>query len=324
VTARYRGRFAPSPTGDLHLGSAAAALVAWLRARAAAGAFILRIEDIDRPRVVAGSEARILDDLRWLGLDWDEGPDIGGPAGPYTQSERSGFYLEALERLAARGHLFACYCSRAEVARAATAPHGPGDDGPRYPGTCRTLTQAQRAAHEKAGRRPALRLRAEPQDIALDDQIAGRIHQDVAAAVGDFILRRADGLFAYQLAVVVDDLAMDIAEIVRGDDLLGSTPRQLLLRALLAPEARPLHFAHLPLILGPDGKRLSKRHGAISVRAFRSAGFTAERLVGRLAASLGLCPPDTALRPADLLADFSFTKLARTPTVWTELPPERH
>ena len=316
-----RGRFAPSPTGDLHLGGARTALIAWLAARRDGSRLVLRMEDIDAPRVVPGAATRLLEDLRWLGLDWDEGPDIGGPRAPYTQSERSPFYLDALERLAARGHLYPCYCSRAEVARAATAPHGPGDEGPRYPGTCRALTEAQRAAHEKAGRRPALRLRVEPQDIAFCDPLAGPIHQDVAAAVGDFILRRADGLFAYQLAVVVDDLAMYIAEVVRGDDLLGSTPRQLLLRALLTPQAGPLHFAHLPLILGPDGKRLSKRHGAISVRAFRAAGWTAERLIGRLAASLGLCPPDTDLRPADLLPDFSFAKLGRTPTIWTELPP---
>ncbi|HEX2569068.1 MAG TPA: tRNA glutamyl-Q(34) synthetase GluQRS [Polyangia bacterium] len=316
-----RGRFAPSPTGDLHLGGARTALLAWLAARRDGSSLVLRMEDIDTPRVVPGAAGRLLEDLRWLGLDWDEGPDVGGPDAPYTQSERSRFYLDALERLAAGRHLFPCYCSRAEVARAATAPHGPGDDGPRYPGTCRHLTEAQRAAHEKAGRRPALRLRVEPGDIALTDQLAGPVHQDVAAALGDFILRRADGLFAYQLAVVVDDLAMNIAEIVRGDDLLGSTPRQLLLRALLAPDAPPLRFAHLPLILGPDGKRLSKRHGAISVRAFRAAGWTAERLVGRLAASLGLCPPDTALRPAELLAGFSYDKLDRTPTVWTVLPP---
>lgn len=316
-----RGRFAPSPTGDLHLGGARTALIAWLAARRDGSSLVLRMEDIDTPRVVPGAASRLLEDLRWLGLDWDEGPDIGGPRAPYTQSERSGFYLDALERLEARGHLFPCYCSRAEVARAATAPHGPGDDGPRYPGTCRTLTQEQRTAHEQAGRRPALRLRVEPQDITLCDQLTGPLHQDVAAAVGDFILRRADGLFAYQLAVVVDDLAMDIGEVVRGDDLLGSTPRQLLLRALLAPQAGPLHFAHLPLILGPDGKRLSKRHGAISVRAFRDSGWAAERLVGHLAASLDLCPPGTALRPADLLPEFSFIKLARTPTVWTELPP---
>jgi glutamyl-tRNA synthetase len=316
-----RGRFAPSPTGDLHLGGARTALVAWLAARRDGSSLVLRMEDIDTPRVVPGAAARLLEDLYWLGLDWDEGPDRGGPAAPYTQSERRGLYLDTLGRLAADGHLFPCYCSRAEVARAATAPHGPGDEGPRYPGTCRTLTRDQRAAHEKAGRRPSLRLRVEPRDIAWTDQLAGPLRQDVAAAVGDFILQRADGLFAYQLAVVLDDLVMDIAEVVRGDDLLGSTPRQLLLRDLLAPAAPPLGFAHVPLILGPDGKRLSKRHGAISVRAYRAAGWTAERLVGRLGASLGLCPPETALRPADLVAAFSFTQLARAPTVWTEPPP---
>ncbi len=308
----YRGRFAPSPTGDLHLGGARTALVAWLAARAAGGAYVVRVEDLDGPRVVPGAEERILEDLRWLGLDWDEGPDVGGPHAPYRQSLRLARYDAAVERLLADGRAFRCWCSRAEVARAATAPHGPGDDGPRYPGTCR-----ERTTPPPRDRRASVRLRVDPEVVGFSDGLHGATSQDVAAAVGDFVIRRADGIPAYQLAVVVDDTAMGITDIVRGDDLLTSTPRQLLLyRALAAP---PPRFAHVPLILGPDGARLSKRHGAISIRALRDRGRTPRDVVGMLASTLGLCPPNTPITPRDLIADFSLARITRAPTT---LDPE--
>ncbi len=317
--AAHRGRFAPSPTGDLHLGGARTALAAWLAARAAGASFVLRVEDLDPPRTVAGAERRILDDLRALGLDWDEGPDVGGPHAPYRQSERGARYDEALARLARDGRVYPCYCSRAEIARAAAAAPAPPDahpdeDGPRYPGTCRHLTKDQVVAHERAGRRPALRFRVEPEVIAWDDGVLGPSSGD-AAAVGDFVLRRADGLPAYQLAVVVDDGAMAIGEVVRGADLTGSTARQIALgRALGQPTPR---FAHVPLVLGPDGARLGKRHGAIAVRALL-ASHPPERIVGRLAATLGLCAPDEELRPGALAASlrgrFDLARLPRTPT----------
>jgi glutamyl-tRNA synthetase len=306
VTA-YRGRFAPSPTGDLHLGGARTALVSWLAARAAGGGYLVRVEDLDGPRVVPGADARILEDLRWLGLDWDEGPDVGGPHAPYQQSLRLARYDAAVEKLLADGRAFRCWCSRAEVARAATAPHGPTDDGPRYPGTCRA-----RATPPPRDRRPSVRLRVDNEITTFDDGVHGPWHDDVAATVGDFVVRRADGIPAYQLAVVVDDAGMGITDVVRGDDLLGSTARQLLLYRALG--ATPPRFAHVPLILGPDGARLSKRHGAVSVRALAERGLSPARVVGLLAGTLGLCPPGSELLPAALVDGFTLDRLARTPT----------
>jgi glutamyl-tRNA synthetase len=277
----YRGRFAPSPTGDLHLGSIATALVAWLSARAAGGRLVLRVEDIDTPRVVAGSEARQLDDLRWLGLDWDEGPDVGGPGAPYRQSERNARYEEALARLAARNLLYRCDCSRAEIAAIASAPH-PGEEGPRYPGTCRDFGMRERAWK----RPPAIRLRVSDQAIAVDDALQGRVSQDVAREVGDFVLKRGDGVYAYQLACVVDDLAMDVTEVVRGADLLGSTPRQVMLAGLLGGAAPA--FAHVPLVVAADGARLAKRAPDVTLRDHREAGRQPGDVITLVAKMLGL------------------------------------
>lgn len=306
----YRGRFAPSPTGDLHLGSAATALVAWASARLAGGAFVLRVEDIDAPRTIVGAEMRQLDDLHWLGLDWDEGPDVGGPRGPYRQSERSARYEAALEHLARRDLLFYCDCSRAEIARIASAPHA-GDDGPRYPGTCRSAGLRRRVFR----RPPAIRLAVPAGVIALEDALQGSIRQDVAAEVGDFVLRRGDGVWAYQLAVVVDDLAMGITEVVRGADLLASTPRQVLLARLLGGEAP--RYAHVPLVVGADGQRLAKRAPGISLRDRRARGETAARTIELLTRVLGLRPART---PAELLASFDRSVLSGRRTL--RLPPE--
>ena len=288
----YRGRFAPSPTGDLHLGSVATALVAWLSARRAGGRLVLRVEDIDRPRVVAGAEGRQLDDLRWLGLDWDEGPDVGGPAAPYRQSERSARYEDALARLAAKDVLYYCDCSRVEIAAVASAPH-PGDEGPRYPGTCRGHGLRDRAWK----RPPAIRVRVPPGTIAVDDALQGRVAQDVAAEVGDFVLKRGDGVYAYQLACVVDDLAMGITEVVRGADLLRSTLRQVLLARLLG--GTPAAFAHVPLVLAVDGARLAKRAHGVTVRDHRAAGRDAGDVIALVASMLGL----PARRAAAALVD---------------------
>ncbi len=288
----YRGRFAPSPTGDLHLGSAATALVAWLSARAAGGTLVLRVEDIDGPRLTAGSEARQLDDLRWLGLDWDEGPDVGGPVGPYRQSERGDRYRDALAALAARGLTYYCDCSRAEIARIASAPHV-GDDGPRYPGTCRPHGMTTRPWK----RPPAIRLAVPAGEIVVHDALAGTVRQDVAAAVGDVVLRRGDGLWAYQLAVVVDDLAMGVTEVVRGIDLLGSAPRQVLLAGLLGGAAPG--FGHVPLVVAADGTRLAKRAPGVTLRDLRAQGRSPADVLAILTRTLGL--PD-ATTPAALLA----------------------
>jgi glutamyl-tRNA synthetase len=298
-----RGRFAPTPSGDLHLGGARTALCAWLQVRAAGGTLVMRVEDLDRPRAMPGAEERILDDLCWLGLDWDEGPT--------HQSERTALYQAAVDELLAGGRAFECFCSRADVARAAQAPHA-GEEGPRYPGTCRALTAAERDERRKT-RSPSVRLRVDPEIVAFSDGVHGAQQEDVSATVGDFVLRRSDGIFAYQLAVVVDDLAQNISDVLRGDDLLSSTARQILLYRALG--AAPPRFAHVPLVLGPDGARLAKRHGAISIRAMRERGDSPSQIVGRLAATLGLCPPDTDVTPRELLAGFSLARIPRSPTV---------
>ena len=296
----YRGRFAPSPTGDLHVGSAATALVAWLAARAVGGALVLRVEDIDHPRVVPGSVARQLDDLRWLGLDWDEGPDVGGPHAPYRQSERNAIYDDALARLAARDLLYYCDCSRAEIARVASAPH-PGEEGPRYPGTCRGFGLRERAWK----RPPATRLAVPDGVVTVTDALQGEIVEDVAARVGDFVLKRGDGMYAYQLACVVDDLAMGITEVVRGADLLESTARQVLLTRLLG--GTPPGFAHVPLVVASDGSRLAKRAGDVAIRDHRERDRTASAVLRRLATLLGL---PAAAAPGELVTAFRRDTLA--------------
>jgi glutamyl-tRNA synthetase len=302
-----RGRYAPSPTGDLHLGNVRTALLAWLFARQAGGAFVLRVEDLDRPRVRPGATARMLEDLRWLGLDWDEGPDCGGPFGPYLQSERKAIYDNYLARLRTADLVYPCYCSRAEVARAASAPQGAGDEGPRYPGTCRSLSAAERRAREAAGRRPCLRFRAPDRLIQFTDLVAGPVMQNVAEVVGDFIVSRSDGIPAYQFAVVVDDGLMRITQVVRGADLLSSTARQIALFEALG-FAAPV-FGHVPLVVDAQGERLAKREQAAGVGALRAAGYSPERVLGALAASCDLCPPGEALSARELLASFEPERL---------------
>jgi glutamyl-tRNA synthetase len=269
----------------------------------------MRVEDLDGPRVRPGLESRILEELRWLGLDWDEGPDVGGPHGPYRQSERAGRYAAALDRLRGEGLAYPCFCSRAEIAQASQAPHA-SDDGPRYPGTCRDLSPAERA--DRAARRPpAWRFRVLPGPVTFRDRFHGECSFDVEATVGDFVVARADGVPAYQLAVAVDDAAMDVTDVLRGDDLLPSTSRQLLLyRALGLPVPR---FAHVPLVVGADGERLAKRHGALSVGELRERGVGAPAVVGLLAAASGLAPPGARVMPADLVAGFRLDRVPREP-----------
>jgi glutamyl-tRNA synthetase len=302
-----RGRYAPSPTGDLHLGNVRTALLAWLFTRRAGGAFVLRVEDLDQARVRPGAIAQTLEDLRWLGLDWDEGPDCGGPFGPYLQSERQAIYHGYLARLRAAGLIYPCYCSRAEVALSASAPQGASGDGPRYPGTCRNLSAAERRAREAEGRRPCLRFRAPDRVIEFVDLVAGPVMQNVAQNVGDFIVSRSDGIPAYQFAVVVDDALMQITQVVRGADLLNSTARQLALFEALGFGVP--RFGHVPLVVDAQGVRLAKRERAVGVGALRAAGVAVEHVVSALAASCGLCEPGEALSVCDLLASFAPERL---------------
>jgi glutamyl-tRNA synthetase len=295
----FDGRFAPSPTGPLHLGNLRTALLAWLFARSAGAQFLVRVEDLDRSRVRPGIEEAQLADLRSLGLDWD-GPVV-------RQSERMGLYEEAIARLDADGLLYPCYCTRAEVRAAASAPHGiPAAD--RYPGTCRHLTEAQRAEREAAGRPPALRVRSGDARITFEDRLLGRFGE----TVDDFVVRRNDGTPAYQLAVVVDDARQGIVEVVRGADLADSTPRQILLARLLGlPEPR---YAHVPLMLGPDGRRLAKRHGAVTLSE-RDEG--PEEIRAWMARSLGLARAGETPSPGELIARFDPERLPREPTLWS-------
>ena len=266
-----RGRFAPSPTGELHLGHARTALLAWLQVREAGGQFILRLEDLDSGRVRGGSSDGILRDLEWLGLDWDEGWDVGGPHAPYAQSERQELY----EAAAASLETYPCTCSRLEVMQASSAPHGVEAH---YPGTCRSgVTHANRNA--------ALRWRVPDLEVRVADAIAGEIVENVAQTIGDFVIRRSDGAWAYQLACVVDDADMGITDVVRGADLLSSTARQaLLLDTLGVPRPR---FWHVPLLTDDSGTRLAKRNGALSLRQMREGGADPKALIADIASSLG-------------------------------------
>ncbi len=297
------GRYAPSPSGRMHLGNLCCCLLAWLSAKAKGGRIVLRIEDLDAERCPRRYADLLEQDLAWLGLSADEGGSADGPAGPYYQSERAEIYLRYYERLAAKGLVYPCFCSRSAL-RAASAPHR-SDGQVVYPGTCRGLAPAAAAA--KAARRaPAWRVRVPEQELGFTDGHMGRYTENLATDCGDFIVRRADGVFAYQLAVVVDDALMGITEVVRGADLLPSTPRQLwLYRELDLPAPR---FYHLPLLLAPDGHRLSKRNGDQSL-ANLQLRYTAEEIIGRLAYLCGLLPAPTACRAEDLIQDFRWEKV---------------
>ncbi|HEY6880469.1 MAG TPA: glutamate--tRNA ligase family protein, partial [Polyangiales bacterium] len=263
--------------------------------------FVLRSEDIDGPRVGPGSLAQLMGALRFLGIDWDEGPDVGGPHAPYEQSLRSERYRDAIERLRAEGRIYGCKCTRKELA-IASAPHG--EFGPVYPGTCRS-TPATGAAL-------AQRFVVDAELPSFVDGMLGEVH---ATAGGDFVVQRADGMVSYQLAVVVDDIEMEISEVVRGADLAGCTGWQLSLYRALG--ARPPAFVHAPILLGDDGKRLSKRDQATSIDALRERGMSAAQIVGALAASLSLVPAGTAVEARDLVAGFSLAHIRERPFTLT-------
>ena len=299
------GRFAPSPSGRIHLGNILCCLLAWLSARQKGGRVVLRIEDLDTARCPRRYADQMEADLRWLGLDWDEGPGTGGPHEPYYQSRRTALYQAALEKLEQQELVYPCFCTRAEL-HAASAPHR--EDGQvLYAGTCRDLT-AEQIAEKRKGRAPALRLRVPDEDWGFTDGHMGPYRENLARDCGDFLLRRSDGMFAYQLAVVVDDAAMGVTEVVRGSDLLDSTPRQLYLYHLLGLE--PPAFFHGPLLLASDGHRLSKRNADAGLDDLQDR-MTAAEILGKLAYAAGFNPsaePKTAER---LLPDFDWTKVPK-------------
>lgn len=294
------GRFAPSPSGPLHLGNLRTALVAWLWARANGGRFLLRVENLDPVRSRRAHEAGQLRDLSRIGVNWD--------AEPLRQSDRLEVYRAALESLQAAGRVYPCWCTRAEVRQAASAPQGDRPEGA-YPGTCRALSRRARAERARSGRPVALRLEAGERRVAFVD----RLHGSVEGVVDDFVLWRADDTPAYNLAVVVDDSEQGVGEVVRGDDLLAGTPRQLLLYELLR-RAAPA-YAHVPLVLGADGRRLAKRHGSVTLDERLARGEPVDAAVGWMAASLGLVPSGLRLRAEDLIEIFDPRVLSRAPTV---------
>lgn len=320
--ARVRGRFAPSPTGPLHLGNARTALLAWLHARSEGGSFILRIEDLDPDRSRPEAARSIVDDLHWLGIDWDEGPGVGGAFGPYTQSERTERYREVLARLARKGRVYPCHCTRAEVRQAASAPHGPQPTVYKYPGTCRPKTPGEWERLAQAGpvfsgegRQPSYRFAVSAETIAFADGFAGDQRSNLAESIGDFVVWRSDGVAAYHLAVAVDDAAQEITHVVRGDDLLATTPCQIaVLRALELPVPK---YLHVPLMMDESGRRLAKRQGDLTLSALRAAGVSPEAVAGFLAWTCGLLPAPVKARPQELVPGFSLDKVERRPAVLT-------
>lgn len=273
----YRGRIAPTPSGYLHLGHGRTFYTAWQRARERGGTLVLRNEDLDPQRSKPEYVAAMYEDLRWFGLDWDEGPDVGGPFAPYVQSERRGSYLAAWRQLVERGFVYACVCTRRELAQAAQAPHE--DDEPLYPGTCRERNLAAGRSVEAGPAGFNWRFRApDGEAVGFTDLRLGAQEFTAGRDFGDFVIWRRDDVPAYQLAVAVDDSAMGITEVVRGEDLLKSTARQLLLLRALG-HAPPQYF-HCPLVTDGQGVRLAKRHSGLSLRALREGGANPAELRG--------------------------------------------
>ena len=308
--AQVVGRLAPSPTGGLHLGHARTFLIAWLAARQAGGRVILRIEDLDRSRVRAGAAHTALEDLRWLGLDWDEGPDIGGPSEPYVQSERTAIYEEMLERLKRTESVYPCTCTRADVARAASAPHS-DEEGPAYPGTCSNRCAGDSEALED---RPfAWRFRVPSGVVEWDDLLLGRVAFDPARLGGDFIVARNQCGHSYQLAVVADDAAMGVNQVIRGNDLVPSTPRQILLYRQ-AGWSVPV-FGHVSLAVESDGRRLAKRDGSLKLAALREKGVDPRLLIAALVHSCGWIQELMPMMPGDAIGTFDLQSLSPEPWV---------
>lgn len=322
-----RGRLAPSPTGFLHLGNFWSFMHAWLSVRAKGGRLVLRMEDIDPQRSKSFFADAIMEDLAWVGIDWDEGP--------FFQSGRIEFYMDAIRKLSDSGVVYRCYCTRKELRALAGAPH-PGECASPYPGTCRNLTSEQRERLESSGRNWALRVRYPDQekavyDMALSPQCrflpdalaglpgcrvdaSGKFVFPPEAAGGDFAICRSDGVIAYTLAVVVDDADMGITEIIRGNDILAATPRQLVLHELLGNKALP-EFGHVPLVLDAEGERLAKRHNGLQLRALRDAGVRPEAIVGYFAWRAGLIDEPRPTTLAELTQGYSPERIGMRPIV---------
>ncbi len=309
-----RVRFAPSPTGYLHVGNARTALFNWLFARHHQGVFVLRIEDTDVERSEARHEAQLIEDLRWFGLDWDEGPDVGGAFGPYRQSERQAIYARYAVQLIDAGRAYYCFCSPEQLEAERQAALAAGQQ-PKYSGRCRTRPREEAARKVAEGQPASLRLKIAPGDLAWNDLVHGWVSFS-SDVIGDFILLRSDGHPAYNYAVVIDDHLMQISHVIRGDDHISNTPRQLALYAALGWQ--PPQFAHLSTILGPDRARLSKRHGATSLQNFRDLGVLPEALRNYVAL-LGWSSPEEnreIFTSAELIQQFSLERVSKSPAVF--------
>jgi len=308
-----RCRFAPAPSGSLHVGNVRSALFSWLWARHNEGVFILRVEDTDASRVTEEAFRGVLDDLRWLGLDWDEGPEVGGPHGPYRQSERAQLYREKVQELLAGGHAYRCYCTEAELEQRKQAAMARGE-APGYDGHCRALADTQIASYEAEGRTSVVRFRMPDTEQVVDDLVKGEVRW-APGELRDFVLARRDGSPVFLLAVAVDDLLMGVTHVVRGDDLLASAPRNA--RVIEALGGTPPVYAHVPQVLGPDRRPLSKRHGSTSVRSFRELGYLPEALVNYLAL-LGWSPGDDreVLSVPDMIQAFDLARVSSNPAAF--------
>jgi glutamyl-tRNA synthetase len=300
-------RLAPSPTGALHLGNARTFLINWLLARQRGWEIVLRIDDLDGPRIKPAADRQLIEDLTWLGLDWDRGP--------IHQSARRPLYKDAIERLTADGRVYPCTCSRKEVEAAASAPHAQ-DGASVYPGTCRPKYLSQEDPVRTTEQVAALRFIVPDKVVEFEDGFSGRQKFDVSKQLGDFVIAKADGTPAYQLSAVVDDADMGITDIVRGDDLLDSTPRQILLYQALGIADRLPSYYHLPLVVGADGRRLAKRHGDSRLSHYREKRVRAGAVVAMLAGWCGIRRSSRELRPSDLLESFRLEALPRQPIVF--------
>lgn len=313
-TAGVRVRYAPAPTGYLHVGGARTALYDWLFARHHGGVFVLRIEDTDRKRSTEESVQALQDSLRWLGIDWDEGPGVEGPYGPYRQTERLEIYRDAAAKLQADGTAYRCYCTPQELEERRKAALARGEP-PGYDGRCRNLTDEQRRAFEAEGRPYAIRFATPGRDVTVADVIRGDARFP-ASDIRDFVILRSDRTPTYLLAAAVDDWKMELTHVIRGEDLFSSTPRQILLLEALGAERIP-EYAHLPLIVGADRQPLSKRHGSVAVESFREEGFLPEAMVNYLAL-LGWSFDDhtTFFSRDELIERFDLTRVARNPAAF--------
>lgn len=310
-----RTRIAPAPSGSIHVGNARTALYNWLFARQNGGTFVLRVEDTDKKRATDEAYEAVLEDLRWLGLEWDEGPEVGGPFGPYRQSERMDRYAAAAEDLLAKGHAYRCFCTAEELAERRKQAQAEGKP-PGYDGRCRRLSEEEIKSFEDEGREFALRFAvSEGRDVSFDDVIRGTITTP-AQQIPDFVIQRSDGSPTYMLAAAVDDALMNITHIIRGEDLIAATPRQLLLREAMGVMDVPV-FAHLPLLVDERGRPLSKRWGDVAVRAYREQGFLPEAVLNYLAL-LGWSYDDKTniFSKEELIEKFSLERVGKNPAAF--------